>query len=190
MVWKTDAPATITQDGVFTAPSKLGRYRVIAEYTPADSTSLRAGGWVTVKPIGKSGDDSFSVDETPTAAAPASLELVFHNNNPMGVFNGGKPPSFTLTEPRRIREISTYHWNDGKGTAAAPTITLTGPGVTRAFKATRTGAGGVPNTVWFADMDMTLKPGTYTVSDSDPSTWAQNSDSGGLGMTWVHAEKR
>lgn len=25
VVWKTDAPATITQDGVFTAPSKLGQ---------------------------------------------------------------------------------------------------------------------------------------------------------------------
>lgn len=139
-----------------------------------------------------SGADSFSVDETPKPADPASLELVLEVSNPMVVSNGGKPPSFTLTEPRRVREISTYHWNDGKGTAAGGTITLTGPGTTRVFKVARTGdgQGGVPNAVWIVDMDMTLQPGTYTVSDSDPSTWAQNSGTKGLGMTWVRAEKR
>jgi hypothetical protein len=192
VVWKTDAPATINQEGVFTAPSQTGRYRVTAEYTPAGGISLRAGGWVTVKPVEKPGDDSFSVDETPTAADPASLELVLEVSNPMAVSNGGKPPSFTLTEPRRVREITTYHWNDGKGTAAGGTITLTGPGIAQKFKTTSTGAGqgGVPNAVWIVAMDVTLKPGKYTISDSDPSTWAQNSDTGGLGMTWVRAEKR
>jgi len=193
-VWTTDPPATITQDGVFTAHSKLGRYRVVAEYTTANPTSLslRAGGWVTVEEIGKSGDDSFSVDETPTAADPASLELVLDVSNPSVVSNGGKPPSFTLTEARRVREISTYHWNDGKGTAAGGTISLSSPGGTRALKVTRTGEGqgGVPNAVWIVDLDEMLQPGTYMVTDSDPSTWAQNSETGGKGMTWVRAEKR
>lgn len=192
VVWKTDAPATITQDGVFTAPSKLGRYHVIADYTRADGSQGRAGGLVNVKTDGNAGDNYFSVDETPTAADPASLELVLEVSNPMAVSNGGKPPSFTLTEPRRVREITTYHWNDGKGTAAGGTITLTGPGITQEFKTTSTGAGqgDVPNAVWIVAMDMTLQPGTYVVSDSDPSTWAQNSETGGLGMTWVRAEKR
>jgi hypothetical protein len=193
-VWKTDPPATITQDGVFTAPSKPGRYRVTAEATYSDPNSLglRAGGWVTVEDIRKSGDDSFSVDETPTAPDPASLELVLDVSNPSVVSNGGSPPSFTLTEARRVREISTYHWNDGKGTAAGGTITLEGPGGKRVLKVTSTGEGqgGVPNAVWIVSMDETLQPGTYTVSDSDPSTWAQNSETGGKGMTWVRAAKR
>lgn len=193
-VWKTDAPATITQDGVFTAPSKPGRYRVIAEYTVAGENKLplRAGGWVTVDETRKSRDDSFSVDETPTVPDPASLELVLEVSNPSVVSNGGQPPSFTLTEARRVREISTYHWNDGKGTAAGGTISLAGPGISREFKVTSAGEGqgGVPNAVWIVNLDETLQPGTYTVSDSDPSTWAQNSETGGKGMTWVRAEKR
>jgi hypothetical protein len=192
VVWKTETPATINKDGVFTAPSKPGHYEVVADYTLANGTSLRAGGWVTVRPTGESGDDSFSVDETPTAADPASLELVLEVSNPSVVSNGGKPPSFTLTEARRVREISTYHWNDGKGTAAGGTISLAGPGGTRELKVTRTGAGqgGVPNAVWIVDLDEMLQPGTYTVADSDPSSWAKNSETGGKGMTWVRAEKR
>lgn len=142
--------------------------------------------------VGKSGDDSFSVDETPTAADPASLELILDVSNPSVVSNGGQPPSFTLTETRRVREISTYHWNDGKGTAAGGTLSLAGPGGTRELKVTRTGEGqgGVPNAVWIVDLDEMLQPGTYTISDSDSSTWAQNSETGGKGMTWVRAERR
>lgn len=189
--WKTDAPATITGKGVFTAPSRIGAYQVTAEYTRWDGTLVTATGYVAVTPVGKSGDD-FSVDEAPKAADPASLELVLEVVSQGATSNGGKAPSFTLTQPRRVREITTYHWNDGNGTAAGGTITLKGPGIAQAFKANRTGAGqgGVPNAVWMADLDVTLQPGTYTVSDSDPSTWAQNSETKGLGMTWVRAEKR
>ena len=93
---------------------------------------------------------------------------------------------------RPVREISTYHWNDGKGIAAGGTVSLAGPDGTRELKVTRTGEGqgGVQNAVWIVDLDEMLQPGTYTVTDSDPSTWAQNSETGGKGMTWVRAEKR
>jgi hypothetical protein len=39
----------------------------------------------------------------------------------------------------------------------------------------------VPNAYWNARPGVTLAPGTYTVIDSDPSTWAQNAGTGGAG---------
>jgi hypothetical protein len=39
----------------------------------------------------------------------------------------------------------------------------------------------VPNAYWNTRPGVTLAPGTYTVIDSDPSTWAQNAGTGGAG---------
>jgi hypothetical protein len=49
------------------------------------------------------------------------------------------------------------------------------------------GMGGVPDAYWVVEPDVVLPPGTYEVVDSDPSTWSQNSDTGGRGVTWVYA---
>jgi hypothetical protein len=203
VAWKTDAyPAggTLSDDGLFTAPSKPDLYRVSAEYTRADGTDVSANAWVSVEPAdvkpegsqSASEGVSFSVDESPTVADPASLETIFEVVNGLAVSNGGKPVSFSLTTARRVREISTYHWNDAKGSKALGTITLSGHGGTQTFKATRTmeGQGGVPNAYWIVDLDVMLQPGTYKISDSDPSTWAQNAETKGKGMTWVKAEKQ
>jgi hypothetical protein len=37
---------------------------------------------------------------------------------------------------------------------------------------------------------VTLPPGAYTVIDSDPPTWAQNSESGGRGFIVVKGRAR
>jgi hypothetical protein len=39
--------------------------------------------------------------------------------------------------------------------------------------------------MWAATIDLVLTPGTYTVTDSDPSTWSSNSGTGGAGMFWI-----
>lgn len=203
VAWKTDAyPAdkSISDGGVFTGPSEPGLYAVSAEYKLADGTEVVARAWVSVVPPDVKPTDSsetsdgvsLSVDEPSAVADPATLETIFEVVNGLAVSNGGKPVSFTIAEPRRVREIRTYHWNDAKGSSGLGTITLSGPGGSQPFKATRTmeGQGGVPNAYWIADVDVTLQPGTYTISDSDPATWAQNTDTGGKGMVWVFAEKQ
>jgi hypothetical protein len=151
---------------------------------------------MTIRPADGSqagGEVAPSVD-TPEPADPATLERIFLSGNDGGVSNGGKPVSFTTTEPRRIRELWTYHWNDQKGSTGGGTITLKRADGTEfgAYAVTRTppGQGGVPNAYWVADVDFELPAGTYTIYDSDPSTWAQNSLTNGLGHAWVMAERR
>jgi hypothetical protein len=46
------------------------------------------------------------------------------------------------------------------------------------------GQGGVPDAAWVVRPNIVIPPGTYTVLDSDPSTWAQNQETGGAGMAW------
>ena len=96
-------------------------------------------------------------------------------------------PSFTLDKPHRLTYVETYHWNYGKG-AAGGTIgllrddgALYGPWEVE----TSPGQGGVPDAYWKAFPDEVLPAGTYTVVDSDPDTWATNSESGDCGFCRV-----
>lgn len=94
---------------------------------------------------------------------------------------------FTLTGPAHINRIWTYHWNGGRGK----------PGGTLALKATSgatygpwevgtlPGSGGVANAYWVAKPDVTLPAGTYEVLDSDPDSWATNSEMRNMGCTWI-----
>jgi hypothetical protein len=95
-----------------------------------------------------------------------------------------KPTVFTTTDYWLVTDIVDYHWNQAKGTAAPGTIslkagdgTLYGP-----WQASGTpGSGGVVNAYWLVHPNIVLPPETYTVIDSDESTWAQT---GGAGMSW------
>jgi hypothetical protein len=42
----------------------------------------------------------------------------------------------------------------------------------------------VANAYWVVKPNVVIPPGTYTVVDSDPGTWAQNSETLGKGMAW------
>jgi hypothetical protein len=134
---------------------------------------------------------AYSEAET-QAVDPATLEEIFISGSGLAVYNGGKPATWKVDHPLRIREFWTYHWNDEKG-APGGTIYLKKPDGTLVaeFPVTRTepGQGGVPNAYWVADIDFKLEPGTYVVSDSDPATWAQNEETHGIGMAWVKVEK-
>lgn len=97
-------------------------------------------------------------------------------------------PSFTISQAHYITYLDTYHWNYGKGTEAGGTISLRsdvgteyGPWQTE----TKSGQGGVPNAWWIAYPNETIPAGTYTIIDSDPPTWSQNSGSNGCGFSKV-----
>jgi hypothetical protein len=102
-----------------------------------------------------------------------------------GVTNGPKvPTTFSFTEPVRLVWLQTYHWNNARGATPGriglrhQDGTVYGPWPTRGLP----GQGGVPNAYWRAEPGVVLKPGTYTVTDSDPSTWATNAEAGNKGF--------
>lgn len=123
---------------------------------------------------------------TPTELSSA-VEEIFRVFS-IGVANNGatKPTSFTITESWLVTSIHTYHWNNGRG-ATPGTIglrasngTIYGP-----WKAAgEPGQGGVANAFWVVNPNIVIPRDTYTVLDSDPSTWAQNQETGGAGMAW------
>lgn len=95
---------------------------------------------------------------------------------------GGKPPTVKQDGTYFVTEVCAYHWNDGKG-APAGEITLKAADGTTYGPWKTTLRNGV---YWIAQPNQDLPAGTYTFIDSDPSTWAQNSASGGAGMGWAY----
>jgi hypothetical protein len=117
--------------------------------------------------------------------AQARIVKFFDNGNVYAVQNQStRSTTFTLSKPTHLTKIMTYHWNDGFGTKAG-TIALRkstgeiyGPWETEGLP----GQGGVPSAYWVVEGDLELPAGTYTIVDSDPSTWAQNAGTRGAGM--------
>ena len=46
------------------------------------------------------------------------------------------------------------------------------------------GQGGVPNAYWTVHPNIVIPAGDYALIDSDPGTWAQNGETGGVGMSF------
>ncbi|MBT3201535.1 MAG: hypothetical protein HN350_16660 [Phycisphaerales bacterium] len=118
--------------------------------------------------------------------------MLFTNGNPGGVQN--KPTAattFKLAGPTRITYVMSYHWNGGRGKTPGTIAlchadgTVYGPWKASARRANNR----TYNTYWECRPNVLVKPGTYTIVDSDPTTWAQNTQSGGRGMVEVKGTK-
>ncbi len=124
-------------------------------------------------------------------AAAAGIEVLLDTTNAAAVRNGTSRPSvLTLTAPRLITLIQTYHWNGGRG-AGAGWISLRGQdgkqyGPWRATAAA--GQAGAPSVFWNCAPSTVLPAGTYTVVVSDPATWSSNAESKGRGFVRVEGE--
>jgi parallel beta-helix repeat protein len=93
------------------------------------------------------------------------------------------PTTFVLTAPVTITQVVTYHWNNATG-ATPGTIglqQLNGPLFGPYAAVGQLGQNNVANAAWAASPNVTLPPGTYTVVDSDPTTWSFNTGVGGSG---------
>jgi hypothetical protein len=123
-------------------------------------------------------------------------KILFDNGNIYGVSNGGKQPSFsTKGIAYCLIQITTYHWNDGRG-AIPGTISLvssTGLKIGPRKAIASAGQGNAPNVYWKVDSSAKAKPtiinGIYKCVDSNPSTWSQDSQSNGFGFCQVVVEK-
>lgn len=118
------------------------------------------------------------VASNPVVRPTSPPQELFSNGNDMAVFNGGQPAIIDLSRPVSVQTMINYHWNDGRG-APAGTVALRhssgavfGPWQARL----------VNGVYWYVDGPISLPAGRYTVIDSDPNTWSQNSGSGGRGI--------
>jgi len=135
------------------------------------------------------GPSSIQASAPSPGIVTAAAGVLFENGNTGGVYNlPTQATTFTLNRPSTVTLIQNYHWNDGKGTANPGSIGLRddagrvfGPWSTTGSP----GQGGVPNANWAARPNVQLPAGRYTVVDSSPATWAQNSGSNGAGMTRI-----
>jgi hypothetical protein len=121
-------------------------------------------------------------------ASPAGAADLFNNTNIAGVSNSPTAPTvFTLASPAQVTELVTYHWNNARGSipgtiglkAASGTVFGPFPAIGSA------GQGGAPNVNWTTYVNLALPAGTYTIVDSEPATWSQNSQSGHSGFAIV-----
>lgn len=156
----------------------------------------RAGLLSQAAPDIQSGAKEPKTSETPAigtveTAKPLDEPVkVSDTTNIAGVYNGPTvPTTFSINSPHLVTEIHDYHWNNAKG-ATPGTIGLQDQNgkIFGPWQAVGTpGQGGVPNANWHVYPGIVIPAGTYTVVDSEPSTWSQNTSSGGKGMGYVKA---
>ena len=143
----------------------------------------------TFAPLVSPGPVGFSAPPKPTKQQFSSLTsnpiiTIFNNWNFGGVQNGPSQPTvFTISDPMTITHIRNYHWNFHNGTELGAISlrhsdgTLYGPWAA---------IDDVPydptwnphHCVWGVYPDVLIKPGQYTVIDSEPQTWSYNNSSG------------
>jgi len=124
----------------------------------------------------------------PVSANSQQEIQLYNNGNIYTVFNNPTAPTrFVLRQAVVITYINTYHWNNARGSRPG-TITLrssTGQTFGPWQAVGSPGQGGVPNAYWIVKPNARVPAGEYTVVDSEPSTWAQNTGTRGAGMTTI-----
>lgn len=148
-------------------------------------------GIIGAKPEGLGGVQHLKIEfisdsDTPPPPPPveSTKKVLYANDNTYTVYNNPLSPTvFTFDRSYRITKITNYHWNNAKGSIPGTIALKSQSGqIYGPWKAKGTsGQGGVPNVYWIVYPNITLPPGTYTVIDSDPATWSQNSGSQGAG---------
>lgn len=101
------------------------------------------------------------------------------------------PTVFTIDETRTVTKIGTYHWNYASGDEPG-TIGLRGENgdIYGPWQAVgEPGQGEVLNAYWIVYPDVEIPAGTYTVLDSNPSTWSYTSESENSGIVAVIGRK-
>jgi hypothetical protein len=117
--------------------------------------------------------------------------VVYFNGNIAGVQNNpARETAFAVDAKHQVTFIYTYHYfNKGKkpGTIALRHSDGTIYGPWQADGAL--GQGGVRNAYWFVMPNVEIKPGQYTVIDSDRDTWSHNGGSSGAGFAEIRGMK-
>jgi len=126
-------------------------------------------------------------DQSQQSLPSVSDPVLYSNGNIAGVQNNPtRETTFKIDAAHRVTFIYTYHYfNRGvkPGTIALRHSDGTIYGPWQAAGAL--GQGGVQNAYWFIRPNVEIKPGQYTVIDSDRSTWSHNAGSSGTGFVEI-----
>jgi hypothetical protein len=133
---------------------------------------------------------SAQLPKTPANVSTAAPVQLYSNSDPGPTQVGATAPStFTVKSGSvRVTSLTTYHYVEPNGLPSTGSVGFTGPDgkVYGPWHATGSdGQGGIKNAMWVATMNIVLTAGTYTITDSDPSTWSSNGGTGGAGMFWI-----
>jgi hypothetical protein len=138
--------------------------------------TVRATGWSP--PPGNTGHERL----------PAAKGRVIARNGGVGAVTLGatRPSVFTTLSTYRVEQVMTYHYgaNRRPGTIALRHADGTVYGPWQAAGAV--GQGNVRDAYWWVRPDVVIKPGRYTVVDSDPSTWGHEAVTRGAGIFEIH----
>jgi hypothetical protein len=156
-------------------------------YTVTDSDP---GTWSANAGTGGSGFVWVGGYQDSAPVLPVTETQLYATANGDSVSPGVSVPSRFNVESGSVTVVSlkTYHNVAPHGLKSAGQIGLRGSDgkVYGPWQATGSpGPGGEANAFWTATVDVVLPPGTYTITDSDPSTWSANAGTGGAGMFWV-----
>ncbi len=101
---------------------------------------------------------------------------------------------FEIKKATYISYIDTYHWNNGKGSTGnnfGPYIKLNEVNSNKQYgpwlAQLKSGMNNAPNVHWIVKPNITLPPGIYRISDSDPATWSHNNASNHMGFSKVES---
>lgn len=120
--------------------------------------------------------------ESGTTGKATAVFTVGAKDNPKNM-HPKNPTKCTLNRETTITRIITDHYNGGKGDPTGGTITMKDKGgnVIGQWRATpAANKNGVPGAKWICNINVNVKPGTYFIQDSNPSTWSKNALSVGF----------
>jgi hypothetical protein len=146
------------------------------------SDRISAGVKADKDAAGTPADGTVMKSEAPPEGEPV---LIWKAGND-GAIEGmnGTAPTVSHDGTFFVTEICTYHSN-GSGNSMGPAGTI----ALKAEDGTMYGPWQAElrsNVYWIVKPDREIPAGSYTVVDSNPVTWAQNSASNGEGMGWAY----
>ena len=132
---------------------------------------------------------TLSTDPSTYFYALSPDSIIYQKNSISGVSNGPTvDTTFGIMDPCMITGIFTYHWNALAGAYVGQTLSLRhsdgtvyGPWPVSASA----GQGGKQDVNWFAFPNVVIKPGTYTLVDSNNATWSWAGDTDNKGICIV-----
>jgi hypothetical protein len=153
-------------------------------------TSFVLGGQVMMVNT-KSGVKNFSVSSIDSITFTTVKDsAIFDNGNIGGVSGANSPPAdstcFSISAAMVVTYLQDYHYYNGGHLPGTISLKHSDGTVYGPFQTTGlVGQGNVPNAYWVCYPDVTIKAGSYTVIDSDPSTWSHNTESSDKGFARV-----
>jgi hypothetical protein len=132
----------------------------------------------------------FFAARPPLTRASFSSEpiVIFENTNTEPVKNQPSTPTiFEIKQTHFVTHIFTYHWNNGRGSPPGRvSLRLADGKVFGPWEVRGTsGQDGRQNVNWLVEPNIVIPAGKYTVHDSEPKTWSQNSQSGNAGFAII-----